>query len=176
MQEVIKIEDQGDPLNGIIKYIRTCLNSDTEIEKTILAESSSSLGISYRAENVLRSDKKWFFCSGEEKNASLTLDFGNLRITPSGYTMKSRHWNGHFPTDWILQGSNDKIEWLLLHEVKDENGLKLPGKTNTFKISQNNSPDKSYRYIQIVLTDVSSDGKFHLSFNSIEFFGILYKC
>lgn len=174
MQEVIKIEDQKDPLNGIIKYIRT--NSDMEIEEIIKAESSSNYGISYRAENVLRSDKKCFFSSAEEKNASLTLDFCNQRITPSHYTIKTRHWSGHFPTDWILQGSNDKIEWLLLHEVKDENELKFAGKNKTFKISQNNSQDKSYRYIRIILTDVSSDGKFYLSFNSIEFFGVLYKC
>lgn len=175
MEEEAKIDYNGDDLKGIISFLTE--NNNGDIDQIIKAEASSCDGIiSYNPKNVLRLNKKCYFVSKEEENASLTLDFQQRRILLHNYTIKAREWDNYFLTDWKLQGSNDNCHWIDLDERTNEKSIKGLGLIKNFEISKTDGSNQSYRFIRILLTDVSSSSRFYLSFSAIEFFGVLYKC
>lgn len=109
----------------------------------------------------------------EEENW-LLFDFKeNHRISITAYTIRSG--GSSHPKCWIIEGSNDQINWNRIDEIHNCLLLNSPRATHTFVIKEENRiPDASFRFIrytQIENMSPKKERKFRINLKAIEFFG-----
>ena len=85
------------------------------------------------------------------------------------YTLNSRPDNHGFPTDWVLEGSNNNETWDKLDTVNDEQNLTANDVKKVFKC------DKSglYHMFRFTMTDLNTDSNQGFVLYKIELFGNL---
>lgn len=66
---------------------------------------------------------------------------------------------------WIIRGSNDKIEWSIIDEVRLEDPKKKQWEVYHVISLQ------SFRYFQIMLTEPNFAGVYQIAISEVEFFG-----
>jgi hypothetical protein len=130
------------PLNGIIAYLTTKYGGNVH-DKGVVDITSSSTECDddqYQAKHVADFSGKTHFGSKDLRNSWLNLDFKDMRITPTHYTMVTFHnvgktWRAIFLRSWILEGSEDGEKWIELDRQSDSILLKGPDRMATFRIA-----------------------------------------
>lgn len=78
----------------------------------------------------------------------------------------------HYPKQWVIEGSNDQINW---DQLSDENECKeLNGMCKDHRFIIKNKSNKKYRYIQMHTTCPNWNNSNYLTVDSIEFYGYLF--
>lgn len=102
-----------------------------------------------------------------DANTAIIYDLGGYRINPTDYTMMGRaDYNGLFPRNWVIEGSNDLTNWTTLD-------------TQTAETSQNQgtwghyttTSSAEYRYLRVRSTGNDSSGAPWFVIGEIEFYG-----
>jgi len=116
------------------------------------------------------------------------VDLGEDRfIVPTCYSIKNRNSSSHVMLCWILQGSNDKVNFVTLdtrifssNDVKVNNSLekersllKSPNCTSTWGIDQKirDKFPNGFRYFILKQIDKNSSGGFNLAISGFELYG-----
>lgn len=161
---------QNPSKNGLIKILSPT-KSHFEFPLTNLFEYGDLLNKSF-----------WNFsaCDPRPNENWILFDFKESHsILLSSYTIRSG--GSSHPKSWKFEGSNDKIEWSIIHEVRDCNYLNCPRATHTFVINdygrQKSQPKFGYRFVRFVQIENMSqknEKKYRINLKAIEFFGDYY--
>ena len=170
----------SEDFQGVLYYFHTWYNS-TLIKKLVKLEVTSTVsgrGSPYNAINPFilsrKSEDNWVADSKE--NNSFTIKLLRDRLKIESYAMRSRIDRDHnMPLEFILEGSNDNINWKLLHhKERNEELKKQDSKGNWTITSNNNEPFRSFRITQIGENYHKTENeKYVFGFNKIELFGTL---
>ena len=168
--------NENNGLNGIIRYL-TSFSGGNVHEKGVVDVSSSSIypGDYYPRYVASLDDKEHFFASDRQENAFLTYDFKTRKVHPTHYTIRTRNSYDHYhPCNWVIEGSNDGLNWKQLDRRENERSLVGLDIKKTFCIEQSLEANERYRYLRIKLIGADSDGNYYLVFSALEYFGFLY--
>jgi hypothetical protein len=108
----------------------------------------------------------------DDSRGAYIFDFQAKKVMLTGYILKTHRPNTmghHWPTHWIVEGSNDSINYETLHEVQGCENLKG---WNTYSL-QLFQESTAFRFIRVRLTQPTASGKWHFVLGRIEFFGTL---
>ena len=167
--------DAYKDFNGIINYLQN--NSDLGIFHEIKITSSSLYNNDnqYAPSNTIHyQDQNIEFCTSSLDNSWLCFEFCNYKIKPTHYTIRSANYqvNREHPKSWVIEGSNDNKEWIILDEQKDCFSLNGKSVTHTFSIT--NSTDSKFTFLRMRLIGPNwCKNTKHLNINCIEFYGSL---
>lgn len=164
--QILIEKDDRKPFEGIIQYLKGSVKVSAS---TICNEDYEKYG----PMNVLNSDTDLFFSSKDEKNSWFIFDFCNHRINPNCYEIMSAYskkGSSHMKS-WVLEGSNDYLEWNIIDVNKNCESLNDKNATETF-ITPTNS-NHFYRFLRIKQIGPNWKGKDFLKFKQVEFYGII---
>ena len=151
----------------------------TEVRKYIKVIASSTLGGRGDSYSVVDPDiigdtdeKSWI--SNDKENSSITIYFKRDRITPKSYSIRSRlNTDAHMPLEWILEASDDNVNWYFLHHKERNEEFTVKGFEKKFELVNSNN----FRYIRITqIGENSKAGQIYphcFAFDKIELFGSL---
>ena len=160
--------------NGIINFLRTRSKS---LSFNDIKISSSSIWNEDEKANLMHvlnyNDYTTEFCSNDNKDPWICFDFKKSRVIPFNYTIRSHDGseNDHYPKSWVIEGSNDNIEWKVIDVQNNCSFLKGSNLVHTFEIQ---NPDSlEFRYLRMKITGPDWCDCVHLNINCIEFYGEL---
>ena len=166
-----------DIFDGIFSYLYGIYKSNLHSAGAVSVFSS---GVNYRFPtrfdfNIVDVNKiETYFQSNDIPNSWICIDFKDMKISPTKYAIRSRHdfdqGCDHLKT-WVLEASNDNINWILLDEEKDRK--ELDGKSYTCLYEIKNQTNQYFKYIRLRSTDANASGHYNLTFSAIEFHGYL---
>ena len=157
--------------NGIIRNLTDRyggnLHENTVVE--ITCSSTSNHGKPWFALNLQSEDDWW---SGNAAYDWWKCDFKARKVQLTGYTLRtnSAGLNGSHLKNWILDGSNDNIKWVVMDERVNNSDLNGSNLSKYFAIEGNFQP---FRYIRIRLSGLTHLKDNLLCLSGCEFFGNL---
>ena len=180
---IVKIpysNDSSKRFKGILSHLGNGDPQKALDDKIIDIKASSVYGnyANHQPRCVLNQISSDNFYSKNEPNSWLFIDFKEIKVNPSHYSIKSNGWSGkgnHHPQSWDIEGSTDLISWDLLDSRRNETSLDDRDASNTFTISCQTNKRKYYRYLRIMQKDKNTANNNHLVIGSIEFFGQIQK-
>ena len=163
--------NENNPFSGILNHLKN--ESGGKIENKVNISASSIYGERFPSNVVLYDDKSKFFNSQNIENSWICFDFKENRIAPTDYTIRSTNSseNSSHPKNWVIEVSDDNINWLTIDEQKNCSYLNGKLHVHNFKIDNKNM--KAYRYIRLRQKGVEWSDRHILYFESIEFYGFL---
>ena len=167
-----KIEIKYNEVNqfdGIINFLRN--KTAENFEKTINVTASSIGNSFFSPSNVIDYEtSQVYFYTKNVQNSWIRIDFKDNRVCPKSYTLRSDDSSDYHPKSWVIEGSNDKINWDKIDQKNNCNSINGRNITHTFDISNNT---KDFRYIQMRITGKNWIGNYLLDIGAIEFHGTL---
>ena len=167
----------GDHFDGIINYFNQKYDSD-KFNQIVVADASSTMYGRSKPNVVIdlkNRDKNYpDWITEDFENSSFTVQFLRHRVKLSSYLLLGRYTNNwNFPYHWVLEGTNDFIDWHKLHEYNNINDY-LDNKK--YFHAQTEKVDQYFRIFRITQkgTNTKNDGEnfMHcLSFRGIDLFG-----
>jgi hypothetical protein len=171
----------GRPLNGIVHYLtRVCGGASKMQEQKVLVVTASSVLNDQDTHAPIRAvdqQPDTFFHSKNEPNQWLCLNFNEMQVIPTVYTLQTRHdadsGCGH-PKSWIVEcsetGSEDssQLSWIPL-DVQEDVAMNRKSARKTFNIS--NAPKCRSIRIQMIGLNHDNDNRFVVG--QFELFGTL---
>lgn len=79
--------------------------------------------------------------------------------------------------DWVIEGSNDKIEWITLMNHVDDRNLEATDDdygTFTWHLEQTNATRRNYQQFRFRMTKPAHDGDWYFAVCGVELYGNLY--
>lgn len=101
------------------------------------------------------------------------FDFGDdARVAIDGYTLVSapNEMSDRVPTDWLLAGSNDQEDWVILDDVAGSSALRGAGQAASFSCDSQNA---FFRYVRLQMPAVNANGDWAFRLSGVELFGEL---
>lgn len=138
--EGIKIEfNDNNNFDGIINYLKNQTNDN--ILETILNVTPSTLySSSYPATNLLDDNPSHYYGTQSIPNSWICFEFKNYLFQPEKYCIKSSNFSrdSYHPKSWVIEGSNDKISWIIIDDVHSCKSLNKPNEFREFTITKCN--------------------------------------
>ena len=164
--------DQRRPLRGILAHLTDKCGGnviDHEVIRVVSSPKSMSKLVAVR--NLFDLEGNNYFQSVDEPNQSVTIDFKDMRVGPTGYSIRTCNDGpgaGH-PRSWVVEASNDGFNWVEID--RKDNCDDLNGKLITATFST--KCDGVYRMIRFRLTGPSHNGHNYIIMRAFELFGML---
>lgn len=155
---------------GILKKLQEQSPKASENNAELLPFSVDSIGyLSWHGHPAnLLDDSSSKYISPNVANPWVLFDFKNTKIKLSGYYLKASPKVS--PTSWILEGSNDNEQWIILDEQNSNYILKFVHSCN-LSVSTNDY----YRFFKFTSIAKNSAASYQLVLEQIDFYGnILY--
>lgn len=163
---------KSDQFHGIFSEL-TKINKGNPIDKEIVQITgnrdedygtfSSLLNYSYNGVN---------YTSNPEINSHICFDFKSYKVAVSAYSIKSSNQkNANYLFSWVLEGSDNKNDWVVIDSHSNDRCLCSKSKSCSFVIEDKSIADQKFRYIQIRMTGKSPRNNFIFSITNIELFG-----
>ena len=148
---------EGNNFDGIIRYLE--IKHGTNIHEQGIISITSSSTSNYKPEQVIDYDWNNHWNSKDTPNNWLEINFKELKVKINGYSLKSPSCgsNWHHLKNWVIEGSKDKNNWIIIDKKVNDSNLNRPPNQNYFPLS-NISDD--YQYIRI-----RSIGKNHANYD-----------
>ena len=160
---------------GILFFLKEKFGDDL-IKNKIIEISTKKTNVGEPILVLPPGTDKWWI-SSDDINSYLKFDFKKFNISLIGYSLKSSNANfqnfkRNNPKSWKIEGSNDDINYILIHEEQNNNDFV----NNKYFIYLECSKSEYYRYIKISQIDNHWDSIPKHNFfllSGIEFFGEL---
>lgn len=163
LNDFIEIPNKPNEFDGILNYLH---NHQSKINITASSRHGGDLY------NLIQyNNKTSYFATKNEQNSWVCFEFENHKVIPSDYIIRTFHIeNESHLKSWVLEGSDDKNDWTILDEQKNNDSLKGAGRVHSFNIKNNQRP---FKFLRIRQTGPNwySDSFHFLLMNSIEFYG-----
>jgi len=99
------------------------------------------------------------------------FDLLKIQIRPISYSLRHDGVNNaHFLRKWVLEGSNDAIEWIPLRTHDNDTSINSANQWASWSVDNVGS---AFRYFRIRLTGQNSSNHFHLVCNGFEMYGLI---
>jgi hypothetical protein len=168
--------------NGALYHIATQGGArpyrNPHIAGDVVVSSSKSAGGKFRAsvlvDHISEPCRNYIYCAGES-NTWVAVDLGEGRsLRLDHYCLRSDNHATHKLRSWILQGTNDGVEWTTLRQHVDDQSLEdTPMSTAAWPVE---GCDVPYRYFRIFKTGPNSTHVHNLDYlmcAGIELYGQL---
>lgn len=153
---------EDNRFSGILKYLK----DNTELDEEISITASSVRTQNFDMTKLI-DDKGTSFYSDPETNPWVCFEFKKHILIPTNYTIyTNQHYNDI--KSWVVEGSNDKQNWIIIDEHSDCNCLK-----NSFYHTFSIKKQIEIKYFRIRMTGPDWDGGYFLRLTLIEIFGKL---
>lgn len=164
---MIEVPYTGKPFEGVFNSIKSNGGID-ELKKEVKVIPSDEICMNY--DNIIDNNFKqhWF---SFYPNPWIKFDFGKKRINVTNYSLRTYSGDpgcGHLKS-WVLEGSNDNINFEKIDEVLESDFLNSPSAEHTF----NCDCKEYYKLLRLSLIGRNHAGSDFLVIRSIEFFGSL---
>lgn len=162
----------NDSFTGIFNYFRKITKNRLRFK--VETTASSTYSSRYEPRYVLIfDDKEREFASKDTPNSWLCFYFKENKIIPSHYQIMSYDGkkNSNHPRNWVIEGSNNKSDWISLDTQNECNHLNGRNLSHIFSIE--NQKQKEFRYIRMKLTGKCWSNCHFLEICSFEIYGKL---
>jgi hypothetical protein len=177
LNEIIQVLYDGRPFDGIFAWfckehhknaidagfvnLLSADQSDPFMKKSLILEPNIS-GAYYNYSGGFPTAKdNW-----------LEFDFGTRRIGVTAYTI--RCCDRYIMKRWDILGSDDHVNWSMIHAVKSDELVQAKDRTSVFLCDRRHQPFRFVRYIQHENWERDDRLKFFVQIAAIELFGILF--
>ena len=165
--------ESDEKFNGIINHFRSKSNEN----KINITASSINSNDEAPINSILFENKDNYFASKDEKNSWICYEFKDNFVIPTDYTIRSPSFaiNSQHPRSWVIEGSINSNDWIILDEQKDCSFMNGPSYVHTFHISKSNK----IKFIRIRETDKNwwlnsiSNSNYNLAISAFEIYGSL---
>ena len=167
--------NESNSFHGIINKFTEEIGGNVD-EKGIISVIPSTNSNSGHYRNVTDlNNLESFYWSMNCSNQWIKYDFKDKKIHPTHYSIRScpSNWSGHEPCNWVIEGSNDDVNWKQLDSQNGVNCLYGASKFSTFKIQEKLEPNEFYRYIRMRMTKQNHSKTYNLSLSALEYFGVI---
>lgn len=153
--------------DGIINYLHLIMKEVKVTSKSLFAGSSPSNVTLYE-----NSTKR--FQSKHNENEWICFDFLDKKVIPSHYQLRSACCDSNWahPRSWVIEGSNDDVEWIQLYLQNDCPYLNGRSISHLFML-ENRNESRSFRYIRMRYVGVNWCNGYCMAFDSFEIYGSL---
>lgn len=107
----------------------------------------------------------WF--TESDGNAWVVVEFTELHIQPTDYAIWS-HGGASTLRNWAFQGSNDRTNWVVLSNHRNDESIRAPFSTATWPINTNGF----FKYFRIIQTGNNWSGNRWLYMMKIDIWGV----
>lgn len=158
-------------LSGIINYL---VNKSSGNDIDITSSSFMNNDDRYHPKNVVfygKSDK--CFLSENEPDSWICFDFKNHAVHPTNYIIRSpkNEITNHYLKNWVIEGSNDKIQWEVLDKQIGCEFLVGSELIHTFTIRNQNYD--TFRFIRLRQNGPNVFNSDYLAIKNFELYGRL---
>ena len=168
--------DTKNQLDGIITYFNS-IYSEEVFDQVVLADSSSILdgrtppNTVIDIKNINNSYTDWITESIE--NSNFTVQFRKHKIRLDSYSLLGRNYNYQHPYHWILEASNNYVDWEKIHEYNNPN---QPLSNHTLIHSDDFTTEHFYSIFRITQIGKNKNIEYNqynycLSFRASDFYG-----
>lgn len=164
------VYESGCEFKGVFNFLKKESTINEEVEITY---SSKGDGSSEPENLLLFEDPTKNFYTDNLQNSWICFEFKKRKIIPLNYTIRTYNWTSNVShlKSWVIEGSNDNSNWLVVDEEIDCPFLNGKSFVHTFNI--NNEQNKPFKYLRIRQTGPNWANYNFLKFDSIEFYGTL---
>ena len=170
----------GNSFNGICSELNKRCNSNCneegiiQISGNIYEDVSIVASFSSLVDYEDNSDPA--YDSEDSPDSYLLFDFKEHRVSINAYSIKAtNNPSPSYFTSWILEGSNDKIEWTRIDTHLDDQRLVGRNKIETFNIQDQKVSKKKFKFIKIQMVGEATSNDYFFELKKIEFFGNYYE-
>jgi hypothetical protein len=164
--------DASGWLQGIVHFLQGKGCSNFSIRSSSIAGSGFESGRGGPGHAIQLDRPELYFVSEDLPNQWLMLDFEEMRVRVSGYTLRT-HVYGigacHLKS-WVLEGSVDAEEWKTLDTKAGNSDLNDKGRMAHFRLSELSG---DCRYVRIRSTELNHQNLNYLVVGCFELFGDL---
>jgi hypothetical protein len=162
--------ESNRPFDGIISYLAKKHGSNLSDLGIVKATASSAGSEEWAAKWCIDHYSTKGFCSAPTPGQWLQLDFTNLRVHVTHYSLLSRKdagRNQHHPQSWVSEVSEDGASWTIVDTRTYDSHLNGANLTHTFNIDV---PTWG-QYFRLRQTDVNHRKDHYFTFVNLELFG-----
>jgi hypothetical protein len=161
-----------DVFEGLISFLTKTKNGNPHDKGIIFAEGTPYDGQAcHQPRNALDLETDSYFHSQNAENQWMSVDFKEMRVAVTHYILRSNGngTGGPHLRSWVVEGSENKVDWVELDCRKDDGGLNGANKVCSFEVQ---SVVES-RFIRIRSTGPNWHGSNYVYFNAFEVYGSL---
>ena len=174
-------EYDGNEMNrfkGIIHHLTEKTGGNVNDNKTVIVTASSSFSNRYAKYAVDLDDKYHYFQSQAHPNSWIKYDFGDMKVRPNKYSIRSRHdcgQGGYHLKNWVIEVSetDNDDDWKVIDSRSDVMSLDDQNAVQTFDINEKLGENDFYRFLRLRQTGVNTGNNFTLPLSALEYFGYL---
>jgi hypothetical protein len=166
----------GKPFDGILFYLfEKCGRNPHHGGLITVSAPDEHANRTLRCEDLISHESKtgkWWVANNTNVQHYLQIDFKNLQICPSAYSIKAHNSSfssGNFVKSWEFEGSSDGSSWQCLDRHSNCTDLCQNDVVASFHISD--SP--VFRYLRFRMVGENSSNLWYFALQQIEIFGRL---
>lgn len=115
-------------------------------------------------------------CTKPQVNSWFELDFRRYRVCPTHYALRHyASWDTEALRTWVLDGSEDGIDWVRLSSIENDTSLDKAGATHTWPVSAQATKGLFFRYLRLRQTGPNSNDHHYLALSGFEVYGKLVR-
>jgi uncharacterized protein (TIGR02452 family) len=137
-QQVFAVEKTflpNNPFEGIFSFL-TRRSGGNVSELQIVAITASGTYKEYSPKNVVDFDKQSCYNSRDMQDSWISFDFQNMIVTPTHYSIMSGFYDRAANLrNWVIEGSMDGDQWVVLDDRRDNTDLNGTNKGRTFQMA-----------------------------------------
>ena len=179
----INIVKSSNITDGLFSYLYCHKKYPTNYVNKIVKASASSVYANrsdpYVTINpcIQKTELGDYWISENIPNSSFSISFINHLFALDSYTIQSRDFADYnIPLEWILEGSNDNLNWETIHFKERGNEINGEKKTFNWSCESKTSIYSYFKFTQIGENQHHSDDqKYMFAIGSIELFGTLFE-
>jgi hypothetical protein len=159
---------ERDVFEGLIAFLTRRYQGNPHDKGIVVADATPYNEQAYnQPRNALDLDNiSSYFFSKNAKDQWMSVDFKEMRVAVTHYILRSPDGRA-FLRSWVLEGSENKVDWVELDCRKDDQGLK--GKDLVCRYQVRSVIES--RFIRLRSTGLDWCGENYLYFKAIELFG-----
>jgi hypothetical protein len=173
-KDCVRCELHSDcPMDGIISYLtKKCGGNVSELNIVDITSEMSNVQLKCVADL----ESLAFLSSGDSPNQWVCYQFKRHSVNCNGYSIHTPPIDGidgiHHPRSWIIEGSSNGNNWMILDEEQHNNELRESDVWRSFRIGT----QASVSQIRLRQTGLNHGGDHILALSGFEIFGTLFEC
>jgi hypothetical protein len=171
------VPDVNSPLlGGVISFLTARCDGNVSDKGIVVVTASSQLSnaTAYAAKNAVDLTASSYFFSANQVNQWISYDFGDSRIKPIHYSIRSDYnggTGGHNPKSWVLEGSVDNNQWEEVDRRDNNSDLNARSITRLFAVNHSSE----YRSLRFRQTGPNHYGENYLVISGFDIFGSFFE-
>jgi hypothetical protein len=162
--------DPDRPLNGIIAYLNLKCGGNAHTAGLVSVTESSVNGARYGYNTLFFDSLEAYFMSQNRANQWICYNFKSQKVQVTSYSIRSYDYGGgSHPRSWVLEGSLDGNQWVVLDRREDETSLKEMNQVAEFSVATVGRA----QFIRLRQTEKNWHGTQCLAMSAFEIYGIL---